>query len=79
MINFLGNATFMIYLFHDNNFVRNIWNMHDWITPLHNNPALFLVQLSLCGALTFACGVGIYVLYMLTGFVGSKMKHLFLK
>lgn len=79
MINFLGNATFMIYLFHDNNFVRNIWNMHDWITPLHNNPALFLVQLSLCGALTFVCGVGIYVLYMLTGFVGSKMKHLFIK
>lgn len=79
IINFLGSTTFMIYLFHDNNFVRNIWNMHDWITPLHNNPALFLAQLSLCGALTFVCGVGIYALYLLTGFLGRKMKPLFFK
>lgn len=76
IINFLGSATFCVCLFHFSDFVQDIWKLHDWMTPLHNNPILFLIQLLLCTLLTFASGVAVYALYLFTGRLAKKLKPL---
>ena len=49
ILNFIGKSTFMIYLLHDNNFFRSIWNTQDWITLLYYHPYLFIGKIFLGG------------------------------
>lgn len=64
LINVLGKSTFMVYLWHDNDFVHSFWNNQDWITILYNQPILFLLKLFGWTILTFLAGVLIYLLYV---------------
>lgn len=79
VINFLGSATFMVYLMHDNDFVRSLWMLHDWMTPLHDAPLTFMAELALYTATMFALGVAVYALYLMTGWIGRKLKPLVVK
>ena len=63
IINYLGGATFMVYLIHDNNFFYNIWNSQDWITPLADNPMFFILKYVVWALITFFIGVLAYAIY----------------
>jgi peptidoglycan/LPS O-acetylase OafA/YrhL len=63
VINFLAGASFMVYLVHDVEFVRGIWKQVDFITPLWENPLLFLLDLLKWAAIIYAAGVLAYVCY----------------
>lgn len=64
MINFLGGATFMVYLIHDNDFYYGLWNTQDWITLLYWHPYSFISKLLLWAGMTFGSGVAFYILYL---------------
>lgn len=78
VINFLGSATFMIYLLHDNAFTYSIWNTQDWITLLYNHPLLFLLKLFGWGLAVFGIGVLVYVLFLGVGKACRKFKGIIL-
>lgn len=63
-INFLGSSTFMIYLFHDNNFMYSLWKCIDWIGPLKNNMSLFVLRYAFWVVLIFASGTVLYFLFL---------------
>ena len=65
VINFMGAATFMIYLLHDNNFVRSLWKRYDWITLLYDQPGHFLLKYSMWVIGIFLIGMLLYGLYAL--------------
>ncbi|MDD6428394.1 MAG: acyltransferase [Lachnospiraceae bacterium] len=62
-INFLGSATFMIYLFHDNSFIYSLWKCMNWIRPLKSAPAVFVSRYIAWVALIFITGTVLYVIY----------------
>lgn len=63
-VNFLGASTFMIYLVHDNDLVYSIWKSMDWITPLHENIARFLLVYCIWIIVTFLFGLFVRCLYL---------------
>ena len=63
-INGLSRSTFMVYLIHENSFVRQIYREIDWITILNNNLALFLLYLILFSAMIFIIGAICYLLFI---------------
>lgn len=65
IINFLGKATFMVYLIHDNTFFYSIWGLHDWVRVLYYNPKRFVGELLLYTLATFFIGVLLYAIYLL--------------
>ena len=71
IINFLGSATFMVYLLHDNEFVRSIWNTQKWIDLLYNDIWLFTKTYVLWTCGTFFVGVLFYIIYVLIGKLGK--------
>ncbi len=77
-INYLGASTLMVYLIHDNDFFRTIWKAKDWVTLLYESPARFVIHLCIWTFGAFACGVGVYALYLLTGKGLKKLKPLLL-
>ena len=79
IINFLGSATFMVYLLHDNEFVRSIWNTQKWIDLLYNDIWLFTKKYVLWTCGTFLAGVLFYIGYVFIGKLGKLCKHLVLK
>ncbi len=79
VINYLGASTFMVYLVHDNEFVYTIWNLNDWITPLHNDVGMFLKEFFTWTLVTFAVGVLVYTLYVLAGKLCGMCKPLVFK
>ena len=79
VIAFLGRATFMVYLIHDNDLFYEIWNLRDWITTLGNSPAMFLFQLLKWGGYTFAAGVSAYALYEVLSSIVNKLDFLFIR
>lgn len=79
VINYLGASTFMVYLIHDNEFVRKIWNMLDWITPLYDNMFKFITIYFSWTLGTFAIGFLFYTIYVWLGKLLGHCKPLFLK
>ena len=79
VISFLGKSTLMIYLFHDNDFFYEIWNLKDWITTLENSPADFLFQILKWGVYTFSAGVAVYALYEIIFIAARKLQFLFVR
>lgn len=78
VINYLGASTLMVYLIHDNDFFRTIWKTKDWVTLLSESPARFVIHLCIWTFGAFACGVGVYALYLLIGKGLKKLKPLLL-
>ena len=65
VINYLGGATFMIYLFHDNSFFYSLWDRQDWITLLAEHPMGFLLRYGAWTVRTFLYGFIAYLGYRL--------------
>ena len=78
-VNFLGRATFMVYLIHDNPLFYSLWETQDWVTTLHDAPAYFMVKLLLWAMGAFAVGTAAYLLYLALGRLLRRYKGLFLK
>ena len=81
MINYLGGATFMIYLFHDNSFFYSLWDKQDWITLLCMHPMGFLLRYGIWTVRTFVYGLIAYLGYRLLCRLCRKagVQKLFLK
>lgn len=80
-INYLGGATFMIYLFHDNSFFYSLWDKQDWITLLYIHPIGFLLRYGIWTVRTFVYGLIAYLGYRLLCRLCRKagFQKLFLK
>lgn len=80
-INYLGGATFMIYLFHDNSFFYSLWDKQDWITLLCMHPMGFLLRYGIWTVRTFVYGLIAYLGYRLLCRLCRKagFQRLFLK
>ena len=80
-INYLGGATFMIYLFHDNSFFYSLWDKQDWITLLCMHPMGFLLRYGAWTVRTFVYGLIAYLGYRLLCRLCRKagVQKLFLK
>lgn len=59
-INYIGSATLMIYLVHDNDFFYSLWNSQDWISLLYYSPIKFVWKYSMWGMDVVLIGVVIY-------------------
>ena len=79
VINYLGKATFMIYLLHDNDLFYGIWNHRNWIATLADSPILFIIHLFKWAAFTFALGVLAYIIYQLSYKLICRYKYIFLR
>lgn len=81
VINYLGRATFMIYLFHDNSFFYSLWDKQDWITLLCMHPIGFLLRYGAWTVRTFVYGFIAYLGYRLLCRLCRKagVQRLFLK
>ena len=81
VINYLGGATFMIYLFHDNSFFYSLWDRQDWITLLSEHPMGFLLRYGAWTVRTFLYGLIAYLGYRLLCRLCRKagVQKLFLK
>lgn len=80
-INYLGGATFIIYLFHDNSFFYSLWDRQDWITLLSEHPMGFLLRYGAWTVRTFVYGFIAYLGYRLLCRICRKagVQRLFLK
>lgn len=78
-INYLGSATFMIYLVHDNDFFYSLWNTQDWITLLYYRPYAFIFKILIWTLITFMIGVTVYGFYTYAKKLVIKYKWLFWK
>ena len=72
IINFVGASTFMVYLIHDNEFVYQIWNTQDWLTPLHEDVVRFLIVYIIWILKTFAAGFLCYCIFV----IGEKILNI---
>lgn len=78
-INMIAQATFMIYLIHDNGLAYSIWQTQDWPTLLYNDVSGFLVKLLLWTLGVFAVGLVAYIVYTILKKLIIKSKWLFIK
>ena len=76
IINFLGSATFMVYLMHDNEFYYSIWAKEDFVAKLYNSIPRFLVSYLFWIVLTYMSGVFMYILFnaFIKVWRGNKMN-----
>ena len=80
IINTTAAASFIVYLIHDNPFVRNYWcYADDWISLIRNNVILFPVKLLGRAVLIYLMGFIIYLLYKAVLWALGKMRPLFWK
>ena len=79
IINYLGSATFTVYLLHDNKFFYSLWNKKDWITLLYNNPFEFVLKLLLWGVAVFAVGVAVHTVFLGFGKLCRKRSGIVIK
>lgn len=79
IINAIAQATFMIYLIHDNGFVYSIWLTRDWITVLYNDFHQFVKELCICALAVFGLGLVIYAIYIILTILLKKTRFLYMK
>jgi hypothetical protein len=78
-INLIAQATFMIYLLHDNGLAYSIWQTQDWITLLFNDPTGFLIKLLLWTLSVFAIGLVAYGVFIVLCKLIKKCSWLFIR
>ncbi len=74
VLNYLGTATFMTYLIHDNELFYTIWYKYDWVKALYINPFEFVCNLLTISLLTFVIGFIVYSVYRLIDNGIHKLK-----
>lgn len=78
-INFLGSATFMVYLIHENAFINSLWRKDNWLEILSRSPVEFVARCAMWMLICFACGVAAYALYLAFMRACKMLAKLFLK
>ncbi len=78
-INYLGKATFMAYLLHDNEFFYSLWKHRNWVETLAAGSAGFVLHLLKWGSFTFLLGVIAYGMYEFSSKVFCRYKYVFLR
>lgn len=63
VINYLGKATFFIYISHDNDFVRHIFREKDWVSLLYYEPIMFVLDLFIWTIAIFTIGILVFGFY----------------
>lgn len=79
VINYFGGATFMIYLIHENNFIRSVWRTRDWITLLYYSPVRFVIKIIYYTLIVFLIGILAYITYKCIIKIFKKSKKLIFK
>lgn len=75
IINYIGSATFMIYLIHDNSFFYSLWNSIDWIYLWYNSISLFLLNILKWTVIVFLIGLVANCIYdIISNFYLNKNK-----
>lgn len=59
-INYVGGATLMMYLLHDNELFYSLWNSQDWISLLYYSPIKFMAKYIIWSMGVVFVGVVIY-------------------
>lgn len=62
-INYVASSTFIIYLCHDNDFIRSLWKKTNWVKNLYYDFSKFLILCFVWVMLIFIFGVLIYTSY----------------
>ena len=62
-LNYLGAASFMVYLIHDNEFFYAIWYKYDWSRALYSDVWEYVCNIFTVALLTFGIGVVMYSIY----------------
>jgi surface polysaccharide O-acyltransferase-like enzyme len=65
LISYLGSATFMVYLIHDNPLFYAIWSKNNWCKLLSESPVQFILLALKWTGITFSIGVIVYSVYII--------------
>ena len=76
-INFIGNATLMIYFIHDNGFFKMLYKDDSWMETLTTSVPLYCLKWFKWAAIGFAAGLAAYVLYTLLSKFLPRMRSWF--
>ena len=81
IINYVSSAMFMTYLIHDNDFVRDLFRIIDWIPLYNSNMKLFLVYFVGVVLIVLTCGIVSYTIYnlIINVFQTDRFKSLIYK
>ena len=79
IINYLGKATLMMYIIHENSFFHALWDLTDWRTLFYDAPRLFYMNLFKWTVISSLAGVAAYTVYLGAGKLLRKCGHIFLK
>lgn len=78
-INFLGSASFMVYLIHDNEMFISLWDIQHWTQMLRNDKPLFAIRFLVWSFGTFAIGVLCYIIYIGLGQLLRRCRRIYIK
>lgn len=73
-LNYIGSSTFMIYLIHENNFVKTLIRSKDWITILYTNVGEFIFEVFFLMFFLFVIGLIAFMVYSCLSLVVIKRK-----
>ena len=73
IINFISSAVLMIYIVHVNEFMYSFYRLVNWTSLLYSSPIKALFVILIFGCIVFIFGFVVYLLYMLTSKIISKI------
>lgn len=79
IVNFLGAATFMVYLLHDNTLFHGLWQRTDWLGLLEKSVPGFIAAYGAQIFMAFAAGVAAYCLLLLGRWALRRCRPLLFK
>lgn len=79
IINYLGSATFMVYLIHDNEMFISLWDIQHWTQMLYQNKPLFAIRFLAWSFGVFAIGVICYIIYLGLGRIMRRCRKLYIR
>ena len=81
IINYIASSTLIVYILHDNEYIRMFFRKIDWIKPYHDNIFKFILLIVLTVVAVFTTGVLLQMIYdgLVKIFKNEKMKKLFMK
>ena len=80
VINYIASSCFMVYLIHENDFVREFWRYKDdLVSLLYFSPIKFCIRVVARAIITFAVGLFSYSIFQCVLLLLSKMSFVFLK
>ncbi len=81
IINYIASSTLIIYIFHDNEYIRTLFRSINWIKPYHDNIIRFIILIASTVTAVFTAGVLLQMIYdeLVKIFKNEKVKKLFMK